>query len=96
MGVQPEMISSLHNKVRKLMDVTQKVKDENGELKLLVSQLQNDLRTKVAEYNVLRENHQRLKMAKSMVADEEEVKAAKLRVTKIVREIDKCIALLNR
>jgi hypothetical protein len=40
--------------------------------------------------------YENLKLAKMLVASEEENKDAKSRIQKIVREIDKCIALLNK
>jgi len=90
------VIGGLRDRIHKLMEVAQQVRKENEELKALVGRLQSDLRTKVAEQSELRERYQRLKMSKTFGPDENSARETKLQVTRIVREIDKCIALLNR
>lgn len=45
----------------------------------------------------LTKQYENLKLAKALVTDEEgEEKVARLRLNKIIREIDNCIALLNK
>ena len=46
--------------------------------------------------SLLLETWNKLKLAKTMVASSHDVHDAKLKVNRMVREIDKCIALLNR
>ena len=53
---------------------------------------QNDLKQK---YHVLEENYNNLKQARIISIKDSDVSATKQRLSKLVREIDKCLALLN-
>jgi hypothetical protein len=44
----------------------------------------------------LEEKNQQLTLAKSLLADGESAQDARIKINRIVREIDKCIALLNK
>ncbi len=46
--------------------------------------------------NELEERNQKLALVKGILAESENSDDARMRINKIVREIDKCIALLNR
>jgi len=60
-----------------------------GDMNKLVIQMRQD-------YSTLEQKYENLKIAKMLIASEDEQKDAKGRIQKIVREIDKCIALLNK
>ncbi len=97
MSVQQNNISErIKQKVQLLVSALDKEKHEN---KLLLDQY-NELKKQLAEkeqaYVELKEHYDRLKFAKSLQATTQEVHDAKIKVNRIVREIDKCIALLNR
>ena len=59
-------------------------------------ELQKKLKLQQARISELEINYANLKIAKSLLAENADVHDAKVRVNRIVREIDKCIALLNR
>ena len=44
----------------------------------------------------IEEKYNKLKISKALITSSEDVHDAKLRVNRMVREIDKCIALLNK
>ena len=46
--------------------------------------------------NDLEEKYNKLKISKALIVSSNDVHDAKLKVNRMVREIDKCIALLNR
>ena len=97
MSVQQDNISvKLKQKIQLLVSTLDREKQEN---ELLLNQ-NNDLKKLLDEkeqaYVELKEHHDRLKFAKSLQASNQEVHDAKIKVNRIVREIDKCIALLNR
>jgi hypothetical protein len=60
-----------------------------------VAQLEKELATMGKELKVLRNENEKLKLAKAFTSSDDS-KDAKLQISKIVREIDKCIALLNK
>jgi hypothetical protein len=54
------------------------------------------LETLTREKEDLDHRYNTLKLAKSLTGDGKDSQDAKLKINRIVREIDKCIALLNR
>ena len=50
----------------------------------------------VIQSDLRKTEKQRLITARGFVADEGDIKSARLRVSRLVREIDKCISLLNQ
>ena len=71
------------------------LKRENAELKklLYMEKLKNE---KVqAQYDELEVSYTNLKTATAISLNGSDVKETKLRLSKLVREVDKCIALLN-
>lgn len=58
--------------------------------------LEDKLREQEEEINELKQQNNTLKLAKAFTAESEESQDARLQINKIVREIDRCIALLNR
>ena len=73
-----------------------KMKSEN---RLLLEE-QARLKEQISLLNTKNEELQRkieeLKFAKSMLGGEENSHEAKIKINRLVREIDKCIALLNK
>lgn len=89
------LIVSLKQKINKLISLYEFKKDE-------INKLQNELKEKNAQLssceekiNELEQKNNQLKLAKALVSSDEP-NDAKLRINKMVREIDKCIALLNK
>lgn len=64
----------------------QKIEDKNNKISLLSSDLEE-----------LRESYKNLKFAKSFAKDtDQEREEAKKRLSKLVREVDKCISILKK
>ena len=61
-----------------------------------VESLKKELAESKAQLNDIKTEKQRLITARGFVADEGDIKSARLRVSRLVREIDKCISLLNQ
>lgn len=83
---QYQQIISLYLSSLKMVE---KLKNEKNELHLELE----DRKNKIIE---LERKANTLEMAGSLVSNENSSEAAKQKVSKIVREIDKCIALLNK
>lgn len=92
---QIEILGTLRSKIRKLMSLY----TEEKKYKDILLKEKKELIKKIEEmerYSLdLEEKYDRLKIAKT-IANDGEVHDAKIKVNRIVREIDKCIALLNR
>ena len=86
----------IKDKVRKVISMYQQQKEKNEQLNTENQELINKLKSSEQKLNELENQYKKLKLAKTMMASSHDVHDAKLKVNRIVREIDKCIALLNR
>jgi len=91
-----DIIVRLEEKIDLLIERYRAEKEDNNMLRGQISQLSDQLNHSSATYSSLEDDFDKLKMAKTLEASTEDVKETKLRINQIVREIDKCIALLNR
>lgn len=89
LGVLRSRIKEIMTALEKERERTQKLESEMGDLKSRLSQQSNEKEELEHKYN-------NLKLAKVLSGDQEEEHDARIKVNRIVREIDKCIALLNR
>ena len=64
-------------------------------LKQLLKTKQEECEQVHAEYEALEDDYTNLKTAMTISLNGSDVKETKLRLSKLVREVDKCIALLN-
>lgn len=97
------IIKRLQNSVRLLRkSYLQAVEDKAAaetELETLrgeVESLKRELAESKSQLNDIKSEQQRLIAARGFVAEEGDIKSARLRVSRLVREIDKCISLLNQ
>tara|TARA_B100000609_G_C16995918_1_gene321085 strand:- start:326 stop:607 length:282 start_codon:yes stop_codon:yes gene_type:complete len=89
------LIDSIEIKTKKLIDKYNQLKIENtnllknnNDLQLVLDEKNNkilDLQNKVKLMNI----------TKNVDRDQDEIKSTRLKINEYVREIDKCIALLN-
>lgn len=93
---QKDILITLKDKVKKLLSLYNNLKAENTELKKQIEDYNAQLKNKEAELDFLKNKLNKLKLAKSLVASTGDSHDAKIKINRIVREIDKCIALLNR
>ena len=92
---QTEILEGIRLKVQSVKDRLQKQREENDHLKKQFEELQLEVQQKQSEIEELEQENQRLSLVKGIVAEGEN-HDAKIQINRIVREIDKCIALLNR
>lgn len=88
-------ISSIEEKVEILIALCQKYKEEKELLEeenLTLKNINKEQKVKIAE---LIEKQQVLKLARSFSGPNEKTLDTKQKISDFVREIDKCIALLN-
>ena len=91
-----DIVFSLERKIKQVIQVAEKLKISNRQLQQQVDELSDQIRVKSQEMEVLESKYQSLRFSKTLASSPEDVKNAKLQVNRMVREIDKCIALLNR
>ena len=88
------VINELKNKVERLITLYISSLDRSRELEAEVKAVRERLETLKGENNRLNEEIKTLKVAKAISTGEGSVEARN-RINQLVREIDKCIALLN-
>lgn len=90
------MIRQLRYRIRLLMARYQSLKHENESLVAEKSELLTIVEKQKKEINNLEQQYTTAKLAKSVLVPSEDREAAKAQINRIVREIDECIALLNK
>lgn len=90
-----KIVSSCEFEVRRLLLYAQKQKEQIVELKETVKNLEQSLIEQRQRFERLNAAYTNLKTARMLQISDTDVKNAKARIAKLVREIDKCIALLN-
>ncbi len=94
-GEEKKLISTFEARLRHLMYLHEELKRENAELKQML-ETEKEANEKIqADYRQLETDYTNLKTATAISLNGSDVKETKLRLSKLVREIDKCIALLN-
>lgn len=89
------VVSSLQSKVEKLVLQHRRAIAENDNLKQDNDFLKKTLSKQKLELKELEERNKVLKLAKSIGDEEGKNTDIKLKINELVREIDKCIALVN-
>ena len=91
------LVENIEKKVSKLIKLYQSVQKEKEEILTENNKLELDLSNKDETINMLEEKIKLLRITKSVsTQDDERNKESRQKINKYVREIDKCIALLNK
>jgi hypothetical protein len=96
MAVQNEVILLLEENIKQILLVAEGLKINNKRLKQQVAEMSEAIRMKDSELNELKSKYHHLRLAKGLAGQPDEANEAKRQINRMVREIDKCIALLNR
>lgn len=92
---EKKRLSTFEARLRHLIYLHDELKRENAELKQLLKIKDEECKQVQAEYGTLEADYTNLKTAMTISLNGSDVKETKLRLSKLVREVDKCIALLN-
>ena len=92
---EKKLPNSLETQLRHLIYLHDELKRENAELKKLLDNEKLKNEKVQAQYDELEVSYTNLKTATAISLNGSDVKETKLRLSKLVREVDKCIALLN-
>ena len=92
---EKKLLNSFETQLRHLIYLHDELKRENAELKKLLDNEKLKNEKVQAQYDELEVSYTNLKTATAISLNGSDVKETKLRLSKLVREVDKCIALLN-
>lgn len=91
-----KLSSGLIKKTEKILHLLEARQTENERLKDSISRLKIRVEELESANQSLENQYKSLKIAKTVSGDSEKNLALKLRINELVREVDKCIAQLNR
>jgi hypothetical protein len=91
-----EELVLLNRKIDDLLKVYSILKEENKNLKSLNESLVKEVQEREAEMKELEKKYDRLKLSGAILGERENANEAKRRINELMREVDKCIALLDR
>ena len=92
---QAKLLYAFEDQVRKLIDICKQLKQKNNELELQLADTQRSYEDLNQENKTLKVKYENLKTARIISVKNDDFKGAKNRLSKLVKEVDKCIALLN-
>ncbi len=90
-----QLLIRLKEKVETIVSLLEGSEEECVRLRMEKHQLSEQLRLKATAFEELERRYENLKLAKAILSTGGSSHDAKIKVNRIVREIDKCIALLN-
>ena len=90
-----KLIGSFEGKLRHFMFLYDELKQENADLKHLLMQKEQEILQLEQSRKELEVQYTDLKMARTLSLYDKDIKDTKQRLSGLVREIDRCIALLN-
>jgi len=97
MGVdEVEIINGIKEKIQTVKSRLDRQAEEFDQLRKANDDLNKKIQQKQVQIEELEAQNQKLKLAKSFLAESGDPHDAKIKINRIVREIDKCIALLNK
>ena len=95
-GQSYEELKLLNRKLDELLNKYNKLKTEHEGLENGNEALRNKLQEREARMKELEIKYERIKLSGALLGEGENATEARKKITELVREIDKCVALLNR
>ena len=89
------IIKNFELKLSRLMEAYTQLAEENRTLHEQLNQQSAKLDKALEEYTLLEKSYSDLKLAKIISINDTEIGNTKKRLSKLVRDVEKCIALLN-
>ena len=95
MSSNEQMIATFQTRVQDLILRFQELKKENASLYEMVEKNEQDIKQLQAKLAQADNDYNTLKMAKMMEITDGDLESAKARIAKMIREVNKCIAILS-
>ena len=91
-----EELALLNKKLEELFERYSELRTKNKELKIENELIKRSLQSKNEEIKQLEIKYERVKLSGALLGEGENAAEAKKKINELVREIDRCVALLNR
>jgi predicted nuclease with TOPRIM domain len=95
MSQNEKVLASFQTRIRQMILRFQELKKENAELYAMVEEGEQHVKQLEAELAQKEKDYQSLKMARMMEITDGDLDGAKDRVAKLIRDVNKCIAVLS-
>ena len=95
MNPNEKAISTFETRVRQMILRFQELKKENQELYSIVEQNEQAIKALQDKLTQADNDYNSLKMAKMMEITDGDLEGAKARISKMIREVNKCITILS-
>lgn len=95
MNANEKTLNTFATRVRQMILQYEELKKENSDLYALVAQHEEEIKYLQSQLRQEQENYRTLKMAKMLEVTDGDMEVAKKRVTKLIRDVNKCITLLS-
>jgi predicted RNase H-like nuclease (RuvC/YqgF family) len=90
-----KVITQFETRVKQLILKFQELKKENQDLYAMVEKTEQEVKDLQAKLTQKDNDYNALKMAKMMTITDGDLEAAKARIQKLIREVNKCITLVS-
>jgi len=90
------LLNELKRNMQQLFGAYRALEQKNEQLQKELSKLQNRLNLLEQERLELSQKNEQLRLANQFLSGQDENQEAKQKINSLIREIDKCIALLNK
>ena len=95
MTANEKTLATFETRLRQLLLRFQELKKENGELRVTLEANQKTVKELQEKVNQKQSDYDSLKMAKMIEITDGNLEGAKDRLSKLIREVNKCIAILS-
>lgn len=95
MNANEKILNTFATRVRQMILQYEALKKENDELYALVDQREQEIKQLQGELSQAEADYNSLKMAKMLEVTDGDMETAQKRVAKLIRDVNKCIALLS-
>ena len=95
MNVNEKILNTFATRVRQMLLQYEELKKENDELYTLVDRREQEIKQLQRELDQAHDDYNVLKMAKMLEVTDGDMETAQKRVSKLIRDVNKCITLLS-
>ena len=95
MNPNENALSTFETRIRQMILRFQELKEENRRLIVEVGKKEQDIKSLQEKLDQSERDYESLKMAKMMEITDGDLESAKARVSKMIREVSKCITILS-
>ena len=95
MNANEKALNTFATRVRQMILQYEEMKKENNDLYELVDQREKEIEKLEAQLKQARKDYNSLKMAKMIEISDSDMENAQKRISKLIRDVNKCITLIS-